>query len=200
MQPSEQHIPHSLYRIAKFLVSIWLGITFRWKIIGAEEVPQTGPVVFGSNHISNVDPILIGASTFRPVRFMAKEELFKNRIVGAFLRYLGAFQVKRGLKDTAAIRFAIDIPNSGQCLVVFPEGHRSRTGQLGEGMAGIALIARKANAPIVPVAIIGPYKFRGRLTIRFGQTLYPTIDDTNETLLQRIMSAIHDLVKEGHGR
>lgn len=191
-------MPSVLYQCARQIVRCLLHLLFRFRVVGTEHIPATGPLVLGSNHISNFDPIVIGASTFRQVRFMAKEELFKNRAIGSFLKYLGAFQVKRGLRDTAAIRYAIEIPHQGGCVVVFPEGHRSMDGQLGPGMPGVALIARKAEAPIVPVAIIGPYRFRRRLTVRFGPALFPESDDTNETLLEKLMLAIDELLRVGH--
>lgn len=195
---TEERIPPIVYWISKAIVLTGLKLVTRWKVVGKENVPKSGPLVFGSNHISNFDPIVIGASTNRQVRFMAKHELFKSPLIGRFLRYYGAFSVKRGMQDTTAMRQAIAIPHHGGCVVVFPEGSRSRTGEVGKGMPGVALIARKANAPIIPVAIVGPYRWFGPLTVRFGQPLIPSPDDTNESLLEKLMTSIRELKNAGH--
>lgn len=197
MEPNRQ-MPVVVHWLSQRIVRLLLRLLFRFTIIGIEHVPKVGPVVFGSNHINNLDPIVVGSSTRRQVRFMAKQELFRNRFIGAFLSYYGAFQVKRGFQDTTALRYAIQIPNQGGCVMIFPEGHRSKTGELGKGMAGIALIARKANCPVVPVAVIGPYQVGRPLTVRFGAPLQPDPNDTNETLLEKLMSSISALLAEGH--
>lgn len=195
----DARIPPFVYWISKAIVVTGLKVFLRWKVVGRENIPKSGPLLFGSNHISNLDPIVIGASTNRQVRFMAKHELFKSPIIGRFLQYFGAFSVRRGMQDTTAIRQAISIPHHGGCLVVFPEGSRSKTGEVGKGLPGVALIARKANAPIVPVAIVGPYQWFKPLTVRFGQPLTPSPDDTNESLLEKLMTSIRQLKNAGHG-
>ncbi|MCL6631302.1 MAG: 1-acyl-sn-glycerol-3-phosphate acyltransferase [Alicyclobacillus herbarius] len=187
-----------LFRIARFIVTRFFQVVYRFRVVGAENIPAVGPVILASNHISNLDPPLIGICTLRYVQFMAKAELFKVRPIGAFLRWLGGFPVRRGLRDTAAIKYAISVPKQGGCLVIFPEGHRSRDGRLGKGLTGVAFIARRAECPIVPVAIIGPYQFRRPLTVRFGKPIQPQSDESNESLLAKLMDNIQALLNEGH--
>jgi 1-acyl-sn-glycerol-3-phosphate acyltransferase len=187
-----------LFRVARVVVSVFFHGMYRFRVVGAEHIPATGPVILACNHISNLDPPLLGICTRRYIQFMAKAELFRYRPVGAFLQRLGGFPVKRGLHDKAAIKYALSIPKNGGCLVIFPEGHRSRDGRLGKGLTGVAFIARKAGCPIVPAAIIGPYGFRRPLTVRFGPPLLPEEDETNEALLERLMNRIQGLLDQGH--
>lgn len=186
------------YRALRAAAVSLLYSAYRWQVIGRNHVPLTGPVVLASNHIDNFDPILIGSSTPRFVHFMAKEELFHGKLVERFLRYVGAFPIRRGSGDRGAIKHALAVIEQGQCLTVFPEGHRSRNGVLGRGLPGVAMIARRANCPVVPVVVIGPYRFRGKLTVRFGQPIPPDPDITNEALLAKLMTELQFLLDEGH--
>ncbi len=186
------------YRVARSIVWLYFRLAYRFRIVNQHYVPKTGPVVLGSNHIHNLDPLTIGLGTPRFVHFMAKHELFKYRWFAALLRYLGAFPVRRGAGDRQAIRHALAIPEHNGCLLVFPEGHRSKTGKLQRGLPGVAFIARKTQCPIVPVAVIGQYKFRGKLTLRFGEPFVPTPEDTNDTILEQLMKRIQQLLDEGH--
>lgn len=178
-------------------ISLLHGV-YRWRVIGRSHVPLAGPLVLASNHIHNFDPILIGASTRRFVHFMAKEELFRGKLVERFLRYVGGFPIRRGVGDRGAIKHALAVIEHEQCLTVFPEGHRSRNGALGRGLPGVAMIARRANCPVVPVVVIGPYRFRGKLTVRFGQPIPPNPDITNEALLEKLMTELQSLLDAGH--
>lgn len=189
---------HPFYRLLRVVGVSLLHIVYRWRVIDQAHVPRTGPVVLACNHIHNFDPIIVGASTPRFVHFMAKEELFHNRTAGNFLRYLGAFPIRRGVGDRGAIKHALAVTEHGQCLTVFPEGHRSKTGELGAGLPGVAMIARRAGCPVVPVAVIGPYRLRGRLTVRFGTPIPPDPDRSNEALLDELMTGIRRLLEEGH--
>jgi 1-acyl-sn-glycerol-3-phosphate acyltransferase len=109
--------------------------------------------------------------------FMAKQELFKPRLIGNFLDGLGAFPVHRGRLDRKAIRQAQQVLADGMALVMFPEGTRSRSAQLQSAFSGPALIAAHSGAPILPVGIIGTEKIRGvgwllhrpKITINVGQ-------------------------------
>lgn len=189
---------HPFYRTLRVVGIALLHAVYRWRVFGQERVPKTGSVVLACNHIHNFDPILVGASTPRFIHFMAKEELFRNRLAGKFLRFLGAFPIRRGVGDRGAIKHALAVTEHGQCLTVFPEGHRSKTGDLGPGLPGVAMIARRAGCPVVPVAILGPYRLRGRLTVRFGQPIPVDPSRTNEGLLEDLMTAIKRLLAEGH--
>lgn len=187
-----------IYRSIRGIVSFFLRCRYRVRVIGKENIPRSGPVVVGSNHIHNLDPLLVGVETPRYVYFMAKQELFKNKLFGALLRYLGAFPIRRGEGDKQALRNALKVSEHNGCIVVFPEGHRSKDGSLQKGLPGIAFIARKSNCPVVPAAVIGPYKPFARLTLRFGTPFIPGKDATNESVLDELMNRIQSLLDEGH--
>ncbi|MCL6593245.1 MAG: 1-acyl-sn-glycerol-3-phosphate acyltransferase [Alicyclobacillus sp.] len=189
-----------LYRFLRWLVVKGFQLGFRVRVVGEEHIPAHGPVVVASNHLHLLDPLLLGLAIPRFVHFMAKEELFRWRPFAALIRYLGAFPVRRGFQDKAAIRNALAVPAQGGCLLVFPEGHRSRDGKLQPGLTGVAFIARKANCPLVPVAIIGRYRLFSQLTVRIGPPLLPQPGDTNESLLDTLMMRIQQLLDEGHAR
>ncbi|QQE76829.1 1-acyl-sn-glycerol-3-phosphate acyltransferase [Alicyclobacillus sp. SO9] len=196
METVKEYHSALLYRFARSAVTLFFKMIFRYRVIGQQHVPQSGAAVICSNHIHNLDPPVLGLSTTRYVHFMAKDELFRVKPLGWLIYRLGAFPVRRGGQDKGAIRKALAIPAQGSCLVVFPEGHRSKDGKLGRGMMGASFIARKANCPIVPAAIIGTYKIGRRLTVRFGEPIMPEPQDTNESLMERIMQHIALLIEQ----
>lgn len=147
----------------------WIFLLFyRWDVQGRQNIPDEGPFILCANHISWWDPPLVGSLTKRTVRFMAKEELFKIPVIGKFMPMVQAFPVKRDSADRRAIKTALDTVKNGGGLGIFPEGTRSRTEELLPPQAGIGLIAVKSEAPVVPVAIIGPYKLFRPIKVRIG--------------------------------
>lgn len=134
-------------------------ILFRWKIIGANNIPRCGPVIVAPNHISYLDPPLVGTAitsvSNRPVWFMAKTELFRNRLFGWLITCCHSYPVKRGKRDIRALRTSLGLLHQGEMIVVFPEGTRSEDGQLQPPELGIALLAVKSKSPVLPMAIIG---------------------------------------------
>ena len=153
-------------------------IIFPFKAIGRENIPDTPgqpPLVLCCNHISEIDPVFLEMCQKRHVFFMAKEEIFRNRLSSWFFgKQLGAFPVKRGAGDTAALDTARAIVGDGRLLGIFPEGTRSKDGRLGRAKSGAALIAAQTGASILPAAIITKNQkvkpFR-RSRIVFGQPL-----------------------------
>ncbi|MBO8141576.1 MAG: 1-acyl-sn-glycerol-3-phosphate acyltransferase [Firmicutes bacterium] len=114
-----------------------------------------GPAIVVSNHVSYLDPILIGAALPRPVHFMAKEELFRYPVLRWLLPKVHAFPVRRGRPDRQAIRRALDILESGQVVGIFPEGTRSASGELQDVHGGAAMLALKSGASVVPMVLVG---------------------------------------------
>lgn len=133
----------------------------RWKIHGSENVPPSGqPVILAPNHVSLLDPPLVGSATPRLVTTMGKIELFEKRtcglkILGFIIRHMGTFPVRRGTGDRRAIKRAQQVLKDGGALVIFPEGTRTKTGALGQPELGMALIAHSTKAPILPVYLKG---------------------------------------------
>ena len=156
--------------IVYWLMRAWLQpfahLYWRLSRIGREHVPHDGPVIFVANHRSFIDPFIIGLCNRRPVYYVAKEELFKNRLLGWFLSSLGAFPVRRGAADADMIETAKAILERGDPVLIFPEGTRTRPGALGKPKRGVGRLALETGATVVPVAIIGTEAIRKGLRIR----------------------------------
>jgi 1-acyl-sn-glycerol-3-phosphate acyltransferase len=158
------------------------GLT-RIRLEGAlDEIPRGGPVIVASNHSSNLDPVVLGSTLMprlgRRLQWLGKKELFAWPIVGWIARNGGVHAVDRGTADIEAFRLAQRILDDGHALFVFPEGTRSHDGALGEGRDGVAVLALRSGAPIVPIGISGSYERwprgqrlphpGGRVTVRVG--------------------------------
>jgi 1-acyl-sn-glycerol-3-phosphate acyltransferase len=149
------------------------------RIEGREYVPRTGGVLIAANHISDADPLVIGAATPRYCYFMAKEELLQMRVIGPLMRFMRAFPVKRYSADRAALRRAVELLSRGEALVVFPEGRISETAELQEIYPGALMMAHHADVPILPSILVGtermvpyakwvPRHAHGKMVVRFG--------------------------------
>ena len=147
-----------LYRFLQIVFRLLFYTVFRTRVDGRENIPKEGAVILAANHASNIDPPLMASLIERPVSYMAKIELFENPIFGAAIRRCHAFPVKRGASDRGAIKAAVTVLKEGHMLGLFPEGTRSKTGELQKAEAGIALIASMTGAPIVPVAILNSHR------------------------------------------
>lgn len=181
-------------------------IFYNFHIEGKENIPKNEGVVIASNHRSYADPVLLTMPMKKPVKYMAKEELFKNKIFGAFIKMLGAFPVKRGAGDMKVIDDSIAILSSGKNLVIFPEGTRAKENKVGKGKTGVALIAAKSGADVLPMGIVfegEKLHFRSKLTLRIGKLIKSEELKADEAtpkelkaVKQRIMSAITELVEQ----
>ncbi|MFC1897532.1 lysophospholipid acyltransferase family protein [Chloroflexota bacterium] len=149
------------YYIARTKIRVLLKLLTHCQVKGKENIPRQGPLLIVANHISLVDPPLLGVSLGRKVIFMAKKELFHSRVISYFMSILGAFPVHRKQLDRQAIRQAYQVLADGLPLVMFPEGTRSPNNRLLPALPGSALIALRSGAPILPVGIIGTEKIRG---------------------------------------
>lgn len=161
----------NLYSFGKVLCSGILYPIFQYKVIGKENFPTDGGVLLCSNHISNLDPPTVGVAAPRQVHFMAKEELFSAPVIGKIIPHVHAFPVKRGMNDRQALRKGLSILKDGKVVGLFPEGTRSKTGELGKGLAGAGFFALRSKAHIVPCAIIGSYKPFRRVKVVFGKPI-----------------------------
>jgi 1-acyl-sn-glycerol-3-phosphate acyltransferase len=190
----------NLYSFAKAAVYGVLKPIYRFEVIGKENFPAEGGVLLCSNHIDNLDPPVVGINAPRPVYFMAKEELFNVPVLGKILPDLNAFPVKRGMSDREALRKGLGILKEGNVLGLFPEGTRSKTGQLGKGLAGAGFFALRSEANVVPCAIIGPYKAFSRLKVVYGKPIdmkelrerKASAEETTELIMSEIRKLIED--------
>lgn len=190
-----------IYSIVKFILRALFAVFLRLRVEGAENIPREGPLVIASNHLSLLDPPVIGTAATRKVHFMAKQELFVP-VLGDIYRILGAFPVRRGGADRAAIKHGIDILQSSQVLAIFPEGTRSKTGRLGKAEPGALMMASKARAAIVPCCVIGTdFQRQGRLwpkvTVRFGKPmLFPADATVNKEFLHNMTDELMRRIAE----
>lgn len=177
----------------------------RWQVRGRENIPDQGPLLVVSNHLSLADPPLLNIIFNRQVRFMTKKQLFRFRLIGNFIRGLGGFPVYRGRPDMRAFRQAEQILTQGLALIVFPEGTRSRNGQLRQAFPGPALIALRSGAPILPIGITGTEKLerppwvlgRPRVMVNIGRPFHPppaTNKLTRTELTNHMMGHIAELL------
>jgi 1-acylglycerol-3-phosphate O-acyltransferase len=164
-----------MYYICKALVWLYMHIAYNLRYTGRKNIPKGTTVIYASNHRSYADPPLIAAGAKGRYAFMAKEELFRKKPFAWLIRSLGAFPVSRGKGDTSTIDTAVERLNNGKCLMIFPEGTRSKDGKVGKGHTGAALIAARSGKPIIPVGIVYGEKlrFRTRLTVKFGEPIMP---------------------------
>jgi 1-acyl-sn-glycerol-3-phosphate acyltransferase len=164
------------YEGMRLLARLVFPLLFRLRVNGVENVPKTGPVILVSNHLNWTDIPLVGYRVMRRTHFMAKVELFQKAPLKWLIIGLGAFPVRRGEADRQAIKQAEEVLKAGQVLVIFPEGTRSKSHAMKEGLPGAALIAVRSGAPVVPVAISGSerfklwhiWPFRTAITITYG--------------------------------
>lgn len=158
--------------------------------IGCEHLPRRGPLLLAADHRSFLDPFVIGTLVKRPVYYMAKRELFEHKLCAWFLNRLGAFPVDRGAGDEAAMRTARQILERGDCVVIFPEGTRTRSGPLGEPRRGVGRLALETGAPVAPVSVIGTEHVRRgwlirprRVRLRVGRPLlFPVVGEPSPKL------------------
>lgn len=155
------------YWIARIYFKLFRGL----RIYGLENVPKHGPVILAGNHISNMDPPLVGSAVKRKTWYMAKKELFANRWINWYLRNLGAFPVDRGKADLEAIRTSIKVIKDGGALVIFPEGTRHQQGSLGKAQSGVVMIALRTQATIIPCGITNSGEGKRPVVIRFGEPI-----------------------------
>ena len=157
-----------VFRLAKFLQGGTLKLFADWQVEGSDYTPPMGPLIVVANHQSNFDPSLLATSLPRRIRFLAKQEIFRNPLASWFLGQYGAFPLNRHSADTRALRWALDQLDGGQAIVLFPEGTRSRGG-IKKAHPGVASVALKSGAPILPVGMTGTEKL-GSVTRVFNPT------------------------------
>jgi 1-acyl-sn-glycerol-3-phosphate acyltransferase len=180
-----------------------LGWAYELRVHGRDNVPAFGPAVLASNHDSLLDiPFLVRASP-RPVWFMAKVELFRNRLGSSLLHALGSFPVRRGGRDLRAVRAGLQVLRLGRVLGMYPEGTRAR--HLQAFLPGAAWVALATGAPLVPVAISGTADAmprgsvlprRTHVTVRFGEPIASGKEDDPGPRLKRARGLTDDLRSE----
>jgi len=183
MSIESKHVPW-LYRLSRVLTTAWFKWKFPFTTSGLENIPDSGGLIIASNHASYLDPPVLAAPIKnREVRFMARDTLFKNPVASFIFYRIGVVPLSREKGDVAAIKTAIQLLKSGQCVGLYPEGTRTLDGNIQEPKGGIGFLIAKADVPVVPVYIRGTFeafpKGAGKIKshpihVSYGKPILPT--------------------------
>lgn len=198
-----------VYNIFRTLAEWTAKLFFNFQVIHPERIPEDGGIILASNHQSYFDPPLIGACSHRGVHFLARNTLLKWPFFGPLFPQMNVIPVDRGGNDMAALKTVVRKIREGEGVVLFPEGTRTRDGELQPAQPGVGLVIAKTLAPVVPIRIFGAYDAfpkgaKGvRLTpisIVIGEPIHFTAEDvgkpdrdTYRRLGQRVMDEIAKL-------
>lgn len=161
-----------LYNIFCKLNYVLFKLFFKVKVNGLENIPKTGRAVICSNHIGNLDPVLIAAMIPRRLNYMGKKELFENKLFAFIIRNLGAFPVDRESGGLSAIKASIRLLKKEEVFAMFPEGTRTLKEDSENVKPGIAMISIKGKSPIIPIHIDSNYKIFKDIKINIGKPIY----------------------------
>ena len=187
--------------IVRGAIYIWCKIYYRAEIIGLENIPKDEPLIFCGNHRNYLDPPLIVATAKRDIKFLAKEELYKNKFLAALGWVFEAIPVKRDEKDISAIKTSLKDLKEGNCIALFPEGTRNVLEKGEKVKDGVAFFAVRSGAKVLPCGIKGGVKGNRKVTIKYGKPLdyseYKGKKDkeTLEKITKEIMDNIIELSK-----
>jgi 1-acyl-sn-glycerol-3-phosphate acyltransferase len=195
------------YPLVRAIVTPLCLLLYRTRAIGVKNVPKTGPVLLAPNHFSQMDHFFTGVYLRRQVRFMAKSQLFGPPVLTYVYKHGGVFPVRRGHNDQEAFKTAFTILEQDGMLLIYAEGGRSRTGELGDVKPGIGRIALESGAPVVPVAIHGSASVRRwkrfrfpKVTVQFGEPLsFPVEEAPSRERQLEVATEIFDRVREMYG-
>jgi 1-acyl-sn-glycerol-3-phosphate acyltransferase len=152
-----------LYDLAHAIFFVLFKILFGYRLIGRENVPDKGPVIFASNHASFLDPPFVGTGVKRRVNFVAKEELFNRPWKRFILTRWKAIPIRREQLDKTMLKAILDKLKAGEVVGLFPEGTRSPDENLLTGKAGVGMVVSMAKAAVVPVYIKGSWRTLGKV-------------------------------------
>lgn len=191
-----------IYWIAYFFFKTLSLLFFPLRVFGRDFLPSDGGFIIASNHVSYMDPFILGLASKRRLSYVARESLFQNRILRFLLYRVDAFPIKRNTTDFRAVREALRRLKRGAAVVLFPEGtSKGKSGQK-KVQPGIGFIATKAGRPVIPAYIYGSDKVlppgqkmlrRHRVTVIFGEPIYLAFDAFYPGIASHIMEKIFSL-------
>lgn len=187
--------------VVKGAIWIYCKIVYRFEVIGKGNIPKDGSVIVCANHRSFLDPPLIEVTTGRYTRFLAKEELTKNKFLALLGYVFDAILVKRDSKEVKALKESLQTLKNGDCLALFPEGTRNGLAKGEKVKDGAAFFAVRSGAPVVPCGIKGGEKGNRKVTVTYGKPLdfseYKGSKDKEvlDKVTEEIMNNILELAK-----
>ncbi len=198
--------PDWVYELVRFVLTPYLLIVFRARSIDTDKVPADGPAIIAPNHFSFLDHFFIAVYLRRKVHFMAKSQLFQ-RPMQFIYKHGGVFPVRRGHHDEEAFKTAHAVLARGDIVVMYCEGGRSRSGDLGEAKPGIGRLALESGAPVVPAAIAGSERARNwkkgqfpKVTVQFGDPVqFEQVDHPTKEQSLATANTVFDRVKGLYG-
>lgn len=172
---------------------------FRGEVVGLENIPATGPFLIAANHVSHLDPPLVGCQVARQMRFFARKTLWNSRVSSWWLDRVETIPVDRDSGDVGAIRRVLQALQENRAIVLFPEGTRSPDGTLQKPKAGVGLLACKTGAPVVPCRVFGSFEAFGKgaklprfgtpVNVVFGKPIPASVYDTKDAGKERYQIA-----------
>lgn len=178
------------------LLAVYFGLRYRVRVLGKENqpAPMQQPYVVACNHVSLLDPPLLSvAMDFQPIAYMAKRELFRHPLLGAYLHAVGAISVNREKLELSTVRHALNVLKDGRwTLGIFPEGTRQQSGEIRETKRGVAYFAKAAQVPILPVGLAMLGEDGKQVEVRIGKLIPPESD--LDALTDKVQQALSDLV------
>ncbi len=192
-----------MYEVVRLVLTLPTILIYRTRALGIENVPTHGRVIVTPNHFSTMDHFFAAVYLRRKVQFMAKSQLFGNWFLNQVFKYGGVFPVRRGYNDTEAFETAHTVLDREGALLMYAEGGRSRSGDLGQPKRGVGKLALESGAPVVPVAIHGSAHVRGwkrfqfpKVTVQYGEPLaFPQKDEPTSVEQQQVANQIFDHVR-----
>ncbi len=197
-----------VHELTRYVTVPYALLAFRLRSIGTANVPN-GAVILAPNHGSFMDHFFTGGLIRRRVRFMAKSQLFQPGIPSYIFSHGGVFPVRRGHHDEEAFITAFTLLDRGDAVVMYPEGGRSRTGDIAErARPGVGRLALESGAPVVPVAILGSHQVRNwkrlqfpRVTVQYGSPFrFERVGESTREQQQEAADYILDRVRELHAQ
>jgi len=191
------------YALVRILVTPPALLLYRTRAIGLKNVPRSGALILAPNHFSQMDHFFAGLYLRRKVRFMAKSQMFGTPVLTYVYSHGGVFPVRRGYRDEEAFITAHTILGRGDIVLMYPEGGRSRSGELGEPKRGLGRLALESGAPVVPTAIVGTQKARNwkrlnfpQVTVLYGDPVrFEKIEDPTPEQQQEAAELVFERVK-----
>jgi len=187
------------YRVCRLGCRAYMTVLQFGRVYDRWHVPATGPVLLVSNHQSFFDPVVVGYGLGREVDYMARETLFINPLFRTLIRWVNAFPVKRNEVDIQAVKETFRRLKAGHAVLLFPEGTRTSDGRIAEFKPGLAVLARKAKVPVLPVVIDGAYEAWPRtspvprplipICVKYGQPF--SVDQIGEYRPEEFTRLIH---------